>query len=282
MSNEDDCCFCSGVDKLHLREDEEEDGDGGNSADEGDETQLLDQARFEAADSRRKEDIDVDEEGLIVEGDVTHRFDIDFDSGVATKSSDPSTIIDIPVLQKQANNWISNPPKISKGEPNFYEVDNPADWPDFIFRPSFHSKSDKRYKHHCLPTGAMPVPKDPITGLCSINDWDCYYNGWDSSILDEGRCGATKENPFPKHRKGCLDGNLLAMMGLTENRMKCGDALFFYQLLLPFCDPERSGIEDDPCQAFYSDVEKFSNKYCVDLGLGGKYILLVNYKFILT
>ena len=53
--------------------------------------------------------------------------------------------------------------------------------------------------------------------------------------------------------------------------MRSDDALFFHQLLFPMCDPQRSGIRGDPRAPFYSIVEKFCNKYCADLGLGGAY-----------
>lgn len=71
---------------------------------------------------------------------------------------------------------------------------------------------------------------------------------------------------------GCLDADLLARMGLTKVRMQEGDALFFYQLLLPICDPKRSGIKDDPRKAFYSDVTSFTNAYACDEGfISGQY-----------
>ena len=49
------------------------------------------------------------------------------------------------------------------------------------------------------------------------------------------------------------------------------DALFFYQLLLPICDPKRSDIDNDPRKPFYSQVESFSNLYAYSIGLGGSY-----------
>lgn len=42
--------------------------------------------------------------------------------------------------------------------------------------------------------------------------------------------------------------------------MEKKDALFFYQLLLPICDPEQSGIVDDPRVGFYVPVSTHSNK----------------------
>ena len=50
-------------------------------------------------------------------------------------------------------------------------------------------------------------------------------------------------------------------MGLTRERMEDGDALFFHQLLVPFVEPPRSGIPDNPRSAFYMNVAKFTNTY---------------------
>jgi len=39
------------------------------------------------------------------------------------------------------------------------------------------------------------------------------------------------------------------------------DALFFYQLLLPICDPTMSGINDDPRMTYYEKVATNTNMY---------------------
>jgi hypothetical protein len=70
-----------------------------------------------------------------------------------------------------------------------------------------------------------------------------------------GREGATSEDMFPESRKGALDCDLLERLGLTKERMKKEDALFFHQLLLPMCDPKMLGINGDPRKGFYSKVE---------------------------
>ena len=49
------------------------------------------------------------------------------------------------------------------------------------------------------------------------------------------------------------------------------DCLFFYQLILPICDPSLSGVADDPRKSFYTEVERFSNLYAAQIGLGGSY-----------
>jgi hypothetical protein len=86
-----------------------------------------------------------------------------------------------------------------------------------------------------------------------------------------GQQGATSEDMFLESRKGELDGDLLETLGLTQERMVKGDALFFHQLLLPVCDPTMLGIADDPQKAFYRQVETFSNLYAIHIGLGGSY-----------
>ena len=49
------------------------------------------------------------------------------------------------------------------------------------------------------------------------------------------------------------------------------DFLFFYQILLPLCDTSLSGIWDDKRIPYYSEVDKLSNIYAYQIGLGGSY-----------
>jgi hypothetical protein len=60
-------------------------------------------------------------------------------------------------------------------------------------------------------------------------------------------------------------------MRLTKTRIMEGDALYFRQLLLPMCDPKKSGIEDDPRLPYYSVVENWSSKYAAITGMTGSY-----------
>ena len=75
--------------------------------------------------------------------------------------------------------------------------------------------------------------------------------------------------------KGCLDADILAKLGLNQNRMgKTGedtDALFFYQLILPICSPQFSGIQNDLRKLYYHEVERFTNGSKVASGMGGSY-----------
>ena len=60
-------------------------------------------------------------------------------------------------------------------------------------------------------------------------------------------------------------------MGLTHIIIENIGALFFYQLMLPMCNPSRSGILHDPRIPFYSKVEKFSQLYAIQVDLGSAY-----------
>jgi hypothetical protein len=166
-------------------------------------------------------------------------------------------------------NWLAPMRKVEKGEPLFLEVDNPGGWDEYTYRPEFSSKGDKKYVKHVLPTGATPVME--VDGKRTVGPWEFFYGGWKDSSSNGFRDGASKAEPFPESRRGKLDGNLLLRMGLTSERMLRGDALFFYQLLLPICDPTKSGIKGDPRKAFYSKVEGFTNSYAYSIGLGGAY-----------
>ena len=47
--------------------------------------------------------------------------------------------------------------------------------------------------------------------------------------------------------------------------------LLFYQLLLPLCDTSLSRIREDKWITYYSEVEKWSNLYAYQIGLGVSY-----------
>ena len=100
-------------------------------------------------------------------------------------------------------------------------------------------------------------------------DWEFYYKGWHR--VREVRDGAMPRFFSLEARKGTLDGDMLSKGGLTTARTIEGDDLFFNQLLLPICDPKRSGIQGDYRQSFFSEVEGFTNLYAYSIGLGGSY-----------
>ena len=58
-----------------------------------------------------------------------------------------------------------------------------------------------------------------------------------------------------------LDGPLLKNMGLTDERMKSEDTLFFAQLVIPICNPAKSGIKGNPRKPYYTKVASYTNSY---------------------
>ena len=157
-------------------------------------------------------------------------------------------------------------------EPNFEEIDNPGNWPRYCFRPSFLGTSRSRsskYKCHSLPTGAIPVPKN-ADGKRVMGDWTFHYDGW-SNPDKPYRRGATTNNMFPNEMDGCLDADVLKKYGLTKPKMVACDALFFYQLILPLCNPTYSGIEKDERTSYYVEAERCTNMSKYETGMGGSY-----------
>ena len=110
-----------------------------------------------------------------------------------------------------------------------------------------------------MPSGAKVLPKDPSTWKRTKGGYELFYTGYKPTNpnSDYSRQGATRENWFPSHRKAQLDENYLARMGLTAGRMKDEYALFFGQLILPMCDPKRSGIVNDTRMGYYVPVAKY-------------------------
>ena len=110
-----------------------------------------------------------------------------------------------------------------------------------------------------------------------IGEFEFHYQGWQRPADEPAfRSGATRENLFPRERKGKLSRSVLCRLGCSKARMKqddgAPDSLFFYQLLLPICQVESSGVSGgDPRMAFYHKVAKWSNTYAVrDLDIGNR------------
>ena len=85
------------------------------------------------------------------------------------------------------------------------------------------------------------------------------------------REGVVGDDLFPKSRLGSLDENVLKKLGLLSSTVKTNYFRFFFQLILPMYDPERSGINGDGKLAYYSKLEEWSNLYACQIGLGGSY-----------
>ena len=209
------------------------------------------------------------------------------------------------------DDWQDPPPDVGKDEPPFESIDNPGEWSSFSFRPVFKKSagsSRAKYQHHCLPTGCVPVEKD-ANGKRTIDGWEFFYKGWDgdgcmtetikpqkdsiedgndadtldadstSMVIDAEavdddvleRVGVEEDDLFPESRLGSLDADVLRKLGLTSSTVKTNDFLFFLQLILPMCDPHRSGINGDDRLPYYSKLEEWSNLYACQIGLGGSY-----------
>jgi hypothetical protein len=171
--------------------------------------------------------------------------------------------------------WTPMAQKVAKGEPDFEAIDNPGKWSNFTFRAKFSGKNRSgTYTHHATPAGARVLPVDEATGKRTKNGFEFHYQGWKMPVPNDKyrRIGSTKENFFPDDRGSKVDGAYLTKMGLTPTRMRNNDALFFAQLIMPVCDPSKSGIIDDPRQSYYTDVAAHTNTYALDkLGWGGIY-----------
>ena len=145
--------------------------------------------------------------------------------------------------------WTPATRKEVKGEPKFEDVDNPGQWSEFTFQPNFEGEyGSGAYGHHATPAGAKVVPLDPMTGKRTVNKFYFFCDGWklEETNPNYSRQHSNTDNFFPVTRSSQLDGSLLKKIGLTDERMKSEDALFFAQLVIPICNPAKSGIKGDP------------------------------------
>ena len=250
------------VDLANVLSEIQETGDGGDSDIDGELIEELDEARRVAKVNNRlyKEENEVaefcDRNVTMLSQSEAAKVNNDLDKYIPSVPDD----------------WV--PGVRSSDEPEFTTIDNPGNWNEYVFRPEYQSsnRNDKKYKGHFLPTGATPVPLSVDGNNRSIGKWKFFYDGKWQSSNQCGRSGTFNSDQFPTSRHGCLDVDKLKKMGLTKERMVNGDALFFYQLLLPICSPKKSGIPNDPRTPFYSEATNFTNLYACTIGLlGGQY-----------
>ena len=211
-------------------------GDGGDSDVEGDEVQIHESAvvigrgdgdDIEPEDSRGKTIglgvVDLTDSSGTVNGSILMT-----EGNVSmTQLTDTLNQCDVKISTPPAD-WTAPLAQEDRGEPKFEDVDNPGKWPRYCYRPIFSGRlSTAKYKHHSLPTGAMPVPKNS-EGIRKTDDgWEFHYNGWENPGRPH-RHGATATNMFPEGTEGCLDATVLKTLGLTKSRMEHADALFFF------------------------------------------------------
>ena len=58
---------------------------------------------------------------------------------------------------------------------------------------------------------------------------------------------------------------------MTQHVIREMDFLFLYQILLPLCDTFHSVIREDKRILYYYEVDKWSNIYNNQIGIGGSY-----------
>ena len=265
-------------------EKDENGGDGGDSDEEGEEC-LLHFADSDEESETESERVDVERKDIGKSKCIVDMTDssggivgnVIFEEGDVCRTELNNLVTKDVKIYKPPTDWTIPMPRRDRDEPEFEEVDNPGNWPQYCFRPKYKKGPAKtsriKYSHHQLPTGAVPVPLNE-EGKRVVNGWELHYNGWTNPGTQHRR-GATTSNMFPEEMKGCLDADVLAKLGLNEKRMgKTGedtDALFFYQLILPICRPAFSGVQNDPRKSYYHDVEGFTNSYKYASGMGGSY-----------
>lgn len=167
------------------------------------------------------------------------------------------------------DNFVYTP---ERGAPTENELDNPGGWNLFSFAGRSNASKTK-YEGHFTPCGAKVVPANSL-GTRQIGNWKFYYKGWQGDDFDKGtyvRDDAAYGNLKPASRKGCLDVNVLCTYGLSQSRMQDDDALFFYQLLFPICDPKKSGIDGDNRMFYFTYASMCTNAYANMAGAGSGY-----------
>jgi hypothetical protein len=249
------------ADRLVMRDvEEEEDEEGeGDSMCDAQEVKDLEEALEESMRDRLQ---------ILVNRDEVEEAAIDCETDKFILKKGISPEISLP---KVPDDWKPKAVNPEKNQPHWKDIDNPGNWSKYSFRPKFNLRTPCMYKHTALSTGARPLPAN-AAGDRAMDGWEFNYLGWKA---DEGtgtnRSGSTETKLFPDDRKGHLDYELLKKLRLSKRRILEGDALFFFQLLLPICDPKKSGVLDDPRMPYYSKVERWSQKYAADIGLMGSY-----------
>ena len=135
----------------------------------------------------------------------------------------------------------------------YNSLDNPGGWSNYTYHSKFAGVGGHGdYIKHEMPAGARPVPINEETGKRTSGDREFFYKGRQQHNSNPNFVwqGVYKECIFPDNCRAKLDDPLLKKMGLAEEHMKDGDALFFHQLLVPFVDLSRSDIPDYPRMAF--------------------------------
>jgi hypothetical protein len=254
-----------------------EEGDGGDSDEEGEgcyEMEDLEQGLLESSRDRAEGDAFETEMNMNCHQDDWHKSE-----------GGGANVTPWKVIPGAPFGWIPPLPPLDYEPPmGFDNVDNPGGWHSYNYRPVYKQKKGQKKEYqgyYAMPAGATVVSRDKNhDGRRMYGGWEFFYDGWklDDSVpktdrnYDSYHHNVEREKMFPPERDASLDADLLIKMGLTRERMIRGDALFFYQLVLPICDPDMSGIPNDPRKGFYVPVSDMTNKYAiVEKHRGGNY-----------
>lgn len=76
-------------------------------------------------------------------------------------------------------------PNTQAGKPAFDTIDNPGNWPSFVFEPQFKGSGQrKQYLHHALPIGCTPKLPARKDGKQTVAGWELGYDGW--TLMEDG------------------------------------------------------------------------------------------------
>ena len=92
----------------------------------------------------------------------------------STKAVTQKKVTVLPKLAEPSYHLVPARLKSTQTRWTFEEVDNPCNWPPHCHRPKFVENG--KYKHHCLPTGAVPAPVDEETGKRELEGHEFFYN----------------------------------------------------------------------------------------------------------
>ena len=163
--------------------------------------------------------------------------------------------------------WQYIPPK---GSPAEADIDNPGGWNLYSFAPKMGGTGKKHYEGHFTPAGAKVLPANE-SGVREVDGWKFYYDGWhpdtfdiDTYVRDDAKYGDLK----PSSRNGCLDVDALRRYGVAADRLIDQDALLFFQMIFPICDPTSSGIDNDNRMPYFTHAAICTNIYAASNGAG--------------
>eukprot|EP00536_Pseudo-nitzschia_multiseries_P018121 jgi/Psemu1/54207/gm1.54207_g len=127
------------------------------------------------------------------------------------------------------------------------------------------------------PGTASAVDQSLRRALWEYKGWTFHYQNWapEEDTPTFSRTYTSSRDLFPQERKGKLAMAKLRKHGLQLGRVINSDALFFYQLLLPFHTDEEDEKQENKMQQkpFYFKVLKWSKNYANQSNNGkGHYI----------